>query len=99
MFIPPFLYKSGKEDFNFEIKPDPGSRQEEVFMEYVSVELDVNRDYVSKKFCLPANGDIVVRDISFFAGKTLQTQSAGTLPAELQQTFPSYAKNISASQR
>ena len=71
MFIPPFLYKSGKEDFNFEIKPDPGSRQEEVFMEYVSVELDVNRDYVSKKFCLPANGDIVVRDISFFAGKTL----------------------------
>lgn len=67
----PFLYKSCDRGFDFEIQPDPVQKEQKDTVSKVSKDLSKNSEYVRKRFSLPKNGDIVVRNISFFAGESL----------------------------
>lgn len=71
MFKLPLLYNEKKKNFNFEIKSDTSEKVQKKYMEKVSAKLEENREYVQEMFNLPTNGDIVVRDISFAAGKKM----------------------------
>ena len=67
-----FLYKEKKKKFDFEIKEVAKEKIENISMDKVSHDLCVNRQYVKKRFSLPENGDIIVRDISFYLGDKLK---------------------------
>lgn len=67
----PFLYKSPENRFDFEISPGNTEEKTNNNMNNVSKNLNENSEYVKQKFSLPKNGDIVVRNMSFFAGERL----------------------------
>ena len=41
-------------------------------MDKVSQDISLNRQYVNQRFFLPTNGDIIVRDLSFYLGNELK---------------------------
>lgn len=71
MFRLPILYNEKKNGFNFDIQEEARTETEEIYMDKISKNLEENRRYINYKFSLPKNGDIVVRDISFYAGREL----------------------------
>ena len=63
----PFIYSKPSESFDFEISPASKNAESPV-MTQVSTDIDENINYVSKKFFLPKNGDVVTRETEFWAG-------------------------------
>ena len=63
----PFIYSKPSESFDFEISPASKNAEAPV-MTQVSTDIDENINYVSQKFFLPKNGDVVTRETEFWAG-------------------------------
>ena len=67
----PFLYSAKKNNFDFRIDASSPKKAQQPYMSKVSTDLEQNSNYVTKKFNLPKNGDIIRRNIRFYVGKTM----------------------------
>lgn len=67
-----FLYKQKEKKFDFEIKESLKNNIDNYCMSKVSPDLSLNRQYVNQRFSLPSNGDIIVRDVSFYLADELK---------------------------
>ena len=64
-----FLYKPSKSKFDFELYDDLKEESNNQKMKNVSINIDINLQYIKQLFNADINNDIVLREINIFAGK------------------------------
>lgn len=67
----PLLFKKSEKKFNFDISAANGRDEPEPTLAEVSANLEENREYIMKIFRTEKNGDIILRDTTFYAGQRL----------------------------
>lgn len=67
----PLLFKKGEKKFSFNISNSVVADEPQPSLTSVSNDIEENRKYIEDIFCTEKNGDIILRDVVFYAGEKL----------------------------